>query len=619
MGKATTATRTPSRSSLGRALVWVLLLPGSVATAQDPASIAAQYQALDQVIGYLDGNDPDSGLIAVDQVMGRLQQVAEPEVLYYLHSFRSEQLYYHGLFDEAIKDALAAEQLAHRLGDSLLVANALNLQGLIHENIGGHREALPYLQAALAWYPARAVSRYSVTLPHHIHGNLGQSLAALGRHDSAVVHLRHSRQLAVATNVPRGIAIADWSLGNALLAQGAVDSAIHHLERALRLALDHAQTDVVLELHTALADAWTARGDRRRALELLRQGQAIADTHAVTPVSRRSFHKRAAQLYERAGLTAAALEAMRVANRLDSAIHARNTASIIRTVRDLNARETELELRDLEASLYAEALERARLGRLMVIIGSAVAVLVVLGLYLGYRSRQRHLRRMADLEVLRAQQEATIAELRVREQVGRDMHDDLGAGLSGLKLKSEVALRTETDPERRARLQEIAERSGELIAAMRQIIWALNKEQGSLKDLVTYATGYARNYLHEHGLLAAITEEASWPELQLTSDQRRNLFLVLKECLHNVVKHAGAQRVELVFRLQGGTLELVIADDGVGLSAQRSAAGNGMHNMRARMQHLGGTFQIESGPGTRVRCSMPLSHERSIVGMQAAT
>jgi len=87
---------------------------------------------------------------------------------------------------------------------------------------------------------------------------------------------------------------------------------------------------------------------------------------------------------------------------------------------------------------------------------------------------------------------------------------------------------------------------------------------------------------------------------------------VLKDCLHNVVKHARASRVDIVFALCDGQVEMSIADDGVGLPADRPGAGNGLHNMRARMAQLKGTFHIENGQGTRVRCAMPVSHERSI-------
>ena len=119
----------------------------------------------------------------------------------------------------------------------------------------------------------------------------------------------------------------------------------------------------------------------------------------------------------------------------------------------------------------------------------------MLGLYFGYRSRHRGKERLAELEVLRLQQERTIAELRIREEVGRDMHDDLGAGLSALKLKSEMALRKEQDPEKRELLSSLATTAGELIGNMRQIIWTMNADQGTLEDLVVYIGNYARTYL----------------------------------------------------------------------------------------------------------------------------
>jgi signal transduction histidine kinase len=196
-------------------------------------------------------------------------------------------------------------------------------------------------------------------------------------------------------------------------------------------------------------------------------------------------------------------------------------------------------------------------------------------------------------------------------RIAGDMHDDLGAGLSGLKLRSEMAARSETDPAKRTYYVEMARQAGELIGSMRQIIWAMNSDQGSLEDLVAYATGYARNYLSENGLEAHITAEGPWPGLQLTTEQRRNLFLVLKEALHNVVKHAQAHRVRITIAWQPdgdhGTLEVTVADDGIGLSNGGAMAGNGSRNMRQRTVALGGTFEINTENGSTVKYAVPLA------------
>jgi signal transduction histidine kinase len=586
------------------------------AFAQAPLDLTEQHAALERVVHFLDASEPDSALLIVDQLLGQLGPNADPEVHYYLRSFRSEQLYYHGLFDEAMSESMAAENLAHKLQDSLLVANSLNIQGLIHENIGDHQGALPFLRAALQWYPASATARYSVTRPHQLHGNLGQSLAAVGQHDSARHHLERSLELAIEAGIPRGIAIAHWALGRLFHQTGERELALRSLERSMEFARESAQSDIMLENHIALAEVHFTAGQRHNALAELERGRALKRNHAITAISRRDFHKRTAKLLRQMGMPEKALEHGTIAHEVDSAINARNRQAIIHTMRNLLDRENELEVQRLEASLYAEALERTRFSRLVVAVGSAMAILVVLGLYLGYRSRQRNLRRLAELELMRAQQEATIAELRIRDQVGRDMHDDLGAGLSGLKMRAELALRNEQEPHKRQQLSQLAAMAGELMGNMRRIIWTMDGGQGSLEDLVAYCTNYARQYLSEHGIQCTVRTPANWPTVAVGSELRRNVFLVIKEALHNVVKHAGAKAVELELLWENDALLLTVQDDGSGMTSTpapqppKAGSGRGLRNMRQRMVELGGSLDFgtgEAGTGMRISGHVPVA------------
>ncbi len=564
-------------------------------------------QILAGAMSYLDANDPDSGLYVVERALRLVGPDADPEVLYYLRSFRAEQLYYHGFYDEAITDAVRSRRLAQAMGDSLLVASALNLIGLLHENIGDPKAAVPFFHEALAMYPHEGRSRYSVSLPHHIHGNLGQSLTDMGQLDSALLHLERSRLLARTAGVPRGVAIADWAIGKVLLLQDMPDSAIVRFDRSIGMAMADAQYDVALENYADKAQALIDLGDGKGAAAQLHAGRAFEQKHPITPVTRRTFHRRAALLFAELGRHEEAFLSGRAWFHIDSIIHRRNERAILETARQLFDTNTELEVQRLESQLYAEALERVRFSRLALAVGGAVALLVLLAFYLAVRSRQRGRQRLAELEMLRLQQERTIAELRIREQVGRDMHDDLGAGLGALKLRCEMALRTEGDAERRAQLGDMAQRAGDLITSMRQIIWAMNNDQGSLEDLVAYSTSYARNYLEEHGLHATIHATGPWPAIQLTSHQRRNFFLVVKETLHNVVKHANAHGVGMTMTWEEGLL-LTVADDGQGMDpGTMGGEGHGLRNIRRRIADLGGQVTIDGSKGTRIICQVPLS------------
>ncbi len=218
---------------------------------------------------------------------------------------------------------------------------------------------------------------------------------------------------------------------------------------------------------------------------------------------------------------------------------------------------------------------------------------------------------------LREQREAHVREQAVlteRMRIAGDMHDDLGAGLSALKLRSEMALRVERDPQKREQLGNLARTAGDLIGSMRQIIWTMNTDQSSLEDLVVYATSYARQYGEENGLELKVDPEGPWPSLQLTAEQRRNIFLILKEALHNVVKHARAGRVVVSFQWKD-VLVLEVQDDGIGLmQGAEHGSGNGFRNMRKRAEHIGGSLEVTGTNGTRIRMCVPLgtSNERSI-------
>jgi signal transduction histidine kinase len=235
-----------------------------------------------------------------------------------------------------------------------------------------------------------------------------------------------------------------------------------------------------------------------------------------------------------------------------------------------------------------------------------IALAAILGfrIYLAARLRQQR----AAFE----REQALLAE---RVRIADDMHDDLGAGLSGLKLRSEMALRTERDPARRAQLEAMAEGAGELIASMRQIIWAMSADQGSVADLAAYASSYARGYCEEHGLAIEVRSGPGMPEAALTSEQRRNCFLVVKEALHNVVKHAHAQRVRLTIHWREG-LSITLEDDGLGLPQHaQDGSGNGLRSMQRRMAGAGGSIVQRNGdpargelPGACIALHLPLPH-----------
>lgn len=566
-------------------------------------------------VEHMNGFHGDSAMADINAALPGLDPERNNEERHYFLAYRAEVLYYEGLFNEAMRDLDEAERIAFDLKDSTLIANAFNLKGLLHENIQDSREALPYMYSALKWFPQRPASRYPVTEIFHIHGNLGSYLTSIGQLDSALFHLETSLRLATDLGAKRAMAVAWWGLGNLEILRGDPRTALIDYDRSWAIADSAKDHDIGVDALIGRGLALAHSGDRQVAKSAIERAEdyLIVHRNAIGLVTQRNFARQAAKAYQLLGAPDAALTSMAEWHRIDSSITSNNIRSALATQAQLIKADNDLEVERLERFHVDEQLANERRTRQLTIIGSTLALLAISAIYLVNSSRQRHKRRLAELEAERIRQERTIAELRVREQVSRDLHDDLGVGLSALKLRSEMSVRHDPDSSAAPLLREQASTAEELIVSMRDIIWALQDDQGSLDDLVAYIGAHARKYLDVHGIDLVLEVDTQWPAIQLTTQQRRNVFLITKEALHNVVKHAQARQVKLVLRWKEG-LSLEVHDNGKGLAADRKRTGHGLANMGKRAQQVGATFRITSEPGmpgTRLSMLVPFDGNKS--------
>jgi len=186
-----------------------------------------------------------------------------------------------------------------------------------------------------------------------------------------------------------------------------------------------------------------------------------------------------------------------------------------------------------------------------------------------------------------------------RERISHDMHDDLGAGISALKLQAEFLKLKIKDPELQDDLNELLKTSGEMSISMREMLWSLNAQHDTLGGFTEYAKLYAQNFLKRTPILLDIKTKDIVKETVITTEQRRNLFLCLKEALNNAYKHSRADRLHLSFSQDEQEFTMEVSDNGIGI-ASLSSEGNGLSNMKRRMQDQNGHFEITAGNGTRL-------------------
>lgn len=216
--------------------------------------------------------------------------------------------------------------------------------------------------------------------------------------------------------------------------------------------------------------------------------------------------------------------------------------------------------------------------------------------------RRRSHRRVERLELERARDEE-------RRRIARDIHDDIGSGLTEIAMLSDIAARElEATPDG-ATVQRIAERTRALTRAMDEVVWAVNPRNDSPEGFITYLHRWAQAYLANAGLRVRWDLPLDPTDTPLHTEVRHQLFLACKEAVANIVKHAKAMEVNIRCRERAGSLEIEIADDGRGFVVGATPdGGHGLSNLRDRLTAVGGTCDIESkaGGGTTVRFVVPV-------------
>ena len=228
------------------------------------------------------------------------------------------------------------------------------------------------------------------------------------------------------------------------------------------------------------------------------------------------------------------------------------------------------------------------------LIVAAAAAFSLLGAWFFYRQRQ--LEQALEFEKIR-----TLEAERFR--IAREMHEDIGTGLSALNLLTDMALHKNLEPGLAAEIEHIANASHKVSARIREIVWAIDLRHDSLEHLIIYFQQYATDFFHHSGVELNLALPLRMPATMLPGNTRRMVFLAFKEALHNILKHAHATRVDIDFALTGKRLEIRIRDNGRGFDpAALGDAGNGLVNMKKRMEDIGGVFSIRSGgeKGTEV-------------------
>jgi len=186
-----------------------------------------------------------------------------------------------------------------------------------------------------------------------------------------------------------------------------------------------------------------------------------------------------------------------------------------------------------------------------------------------------------------------------RARISRDIHDDLGNGLSVVATLSELAHADVEKESAHKRLDQIYDVANELARNVDEIVWAVNPVNDGWEPFISYFEQYTEYFLGNSSLRFHFVRPADLNDVKVASKNRHHLLLAVREAIGNILKHSGATQVSIVMAIKGNMLEITVKDDGVGFDPAIDAGvgHNGLKNMQRRMNEINGTFDIQSQAG----------------------
>jgi signal transduction histidine kinase len=229
--------------------------------------------------------------------------------------------------------------------------------------------------------------------------------------------------------------------------------------------------------------------------------------------------------------------------------------------------------------------------------------LVLISLLILVYAVRRRLKSNYEMKLAEMKRKNMIEE--ERNRIANDMHDDIGADLTQISIWSNILKSNEYAGN--VHIEKISNLSKEVLLKMDQIIWALDSIHNQTSDLISYMNAYASDCLESSDVKLEFNIAEDLPNIPLSMYQRRNIFLVVKELLHNTLKHSYAKNVHIKIYMKEDLMAIEYSDDGHGFRIQNDGSGLGLTTMRKRMKEINSKIEITSELNKGMQAIMQIS------------
>jgi two-component system sensor histidine kinase UhpB len=459
-----------------------------------------------------------------------------------------------GVYDKAENYGDSSITGARQLKNNSLLADALLSKGILFMALKKWDSAFAYCDLSMATYK---IARQLIE-PAYIYEDKGYIYLSMNTDhpakiylDSAISCYQQAYNIFKSCGSESDEAFEQLNIGQTLALAGKYAEAKNYLFTAMTYFSSQKKYSPAYDATKALSDVYKQQNDYKNSLKYLTQSLVYKDS-------------------------------------IDIANQKKTMADML-VKYETDKKDKAIQLLNTQKELSDKKLSR---NRLIILFGSSIIILlVIIGLILRMQNRIRQ----------------RLKEVQMRNQIASDLHDDVGSSLSSILLLSNMAADFGSTPTEKNILGKIGDHTKEVIDKMADIVWTMkpgNDEGVSIKEKLE-KLGLLINEISGIEVNTAISDKLESTKLDM--NMRKNIFLLCKEAMNNIVKHANATCINFSLAIVQQNIIITINDNGKGFDKATTPANNGTETMLQRAIDCNGTCVIESVPGigTKVLVTIP--------------
>lgn len=529
-----------------------------------------------------------------------------------------------GAYDEALKYYKKSVALRKEIDDREGMAPTLSNIANIYYDLGNYSLAIDtYRQSLFIRMELNDEKGIARTL-----SGIGNVLSDQGRYDEALQNYRQALTISLKFRDTVQIANLNTNLAHVKYVLKELDSSLYFSQKSLQFANAIGYSYISAYAFTSIGKVYLDKGNFSKAEEYLRSSLLISE-QLQSPLEVTLTQIELARLYSYTERPDEALQmskdayetsikinflkgkqlsseqlsvAYEMKDDYQSALHYfkeyKNLSDTLFTLEEkkiIDNTQTQIIIERETYDLKLKQDKESAFYTLLLVCFSILLVSAIIWFFYSRKLRDRQHEITIRQKELESEQKIIYSTQNERIRISQDMHDDLGTSLSGLRIFSEMLLNKTSDEKSKLEHQKLFEMTKEITLKVRDIVWTLNNKNDFIDNLIWYCHHYAENLLGNFLVQLNVKVQKDIPKLEISGHTRKQLFLTVKEAFNNILKHSEANKVELSFLYADEVFMIQITDNGKGFDVNlNNISGNGIQNMKSRMDALGGSFQVLS-------------------------